>query len=234
LEQNKYLFVLSPWRSGSTALAALLASSANVSWFGEEGQVIPAFKGLYPDYWPRRWQPDLALDWQAIKSVWRTVWDTSRPVLLEKSPPHVLRARAIEDAFEDVWFLQWARDPYATCEVAQRRLPVSYAHYARWWGEINRLQMEHERVLKHALRLTYEQFSSDPQAAKEALVGFVPELEDLDPCRSLAGDDHVREGALLNVNEECLARLKPEAVREITSVLSDYSDVMDFWGYRLR
>ena len=61
-----------------------------------EGQFLPELAGLARD---KPWDVTRPLPWPEIKAVWESVWDMSKPVLLEKSPPNLIRTQDIEANF---------------------------------------------------------------------------------------------------------------------------------------
>ena len=116
--QQRYAFILCPPYCGSTLMSQILASSKNVSINNPEGtcegQTPPQVREhLFVE---NRWDENLQIDWPLVKRVWETHWDTKKPVLLEKSPPNILRAKQIEAHFEPAFFF------------AMWRNPVSYTH----------------------------------------------------------------------------------------------------------
>src|SRR5512145_3089051 len=93
--EHRHLFVLCPPASGSTLAQRILATSPNVAAMPEEGQTyVPEILFI-----PERWNPALAIDWKEVRRSWEKVWDPAKPVRLEKSPPHLLRAGQLERAF---------------------------------------------------------------------------------------------------------------------------------------
>jgi hypothetical protein len=181
------------------------------------------------------------MPWPAIKAEWEKVWDMSRPILLEKSPPHLIRAQAIEEAFPNAHFIVMARNPYAYCEGTKRRgrtglgypRNASYAQIATGWARECQHQMDNLQRLQRTLCLTYEELADNPAAAAEKVLAFMPGLERLDV--QAAHLIHSLEGWLerpiTNLNPVQIARLSAEDIHEINAVLHDYSKIMAFFGY---
>jgi len=113
-----YLFVLCPPYSGSTLLWKLLSTSANVSALPAEGQFLPELESLMRE---KPWDPAHTLPWPEIKRVWESYWNMDRPVLLEKSPPNLIRTQDILAHFHPVKFVVMVRNPYAQSEGLMRR-----------------------------------------------------------------------------------------------------------------
>ena len=113
VEMSSYLFILCPPYSGSTVLWKLVSTSEAVSSLPTEGQFIPEVKAILR---ATPWRVPLQLPWKDIKAVWDRYWDPSKPLLVEKSPPHLMRTHDIVEHFNPVHFLIMVRNPYAHCE----------------------------------------------------------------------------------------------------------------------
>ena len=115
---STHLFILCPPYCGSTLLWKLMSTSDNVSALPEEGQFLPEVEGIMRD---KPWQRDHAMPWEQIRAVWETYWDIEKPLLVEKSPPNIIRAKAIAEHFDPARFVIMARNPYAHVEGLMRR-----------------------------------------------------------------------------------------------------------------
>jgi hypothetical protein len=163
MEGHQLVFLAGLHRSGTTLLARLLAAHPEISGFSgtdvpaDEGQhlqtVYPAAKvyggpgrfGFAPESHVTDESP-LATDESARRlfEEWSRHWDLSRPVLLEKSPPNLLKTRFLQALFPRSAFVVVLRHP----------IPVSLAT-ARW-----RRTRRYHRLLEHWLRC-YELFRAD-------------------------------------------------------------------------
>src|SRR5262245_60432659 len=115
---SSYLFVLCPPYSGSTLLWKLLSISPNVSSVPDDVQFLLELEHLMRD---KPWDARHALPWAEIKRVWESYWDNTKPVLLEKSPPNIIRTKDILANFQPVKFVVMVRNPYAQSEGLMRR-----------------------------------------------------------------------------------------------------------------
>jgi len=237
--RRTYLFVLCPAFSGSTVLYRLLASSRHASalfghgnWAGE-GQFVPAVRSVMrrqpgPDPRIGGWEdPRVTMPWARIRRAWERCWDLSKPVLIEKSPPNLLRAPAIEGHFSrygDVRFVAMVRSPYC---VRQR---------PRLWIEEARHQRRNVTTLRHVVWTTYEALCADAAAVADRLTGFLPALGRLDPAIGQGGDagggasvgEPDRDGPIVarGGTTRSLALLRN---RELAA----HEDLLRFFGYRL-
>ena len=134
-----YLFVLCPPYSGSTVLWKLLSTSPKVSALPREGQFLNTVKNIMRK---NPWNPQRTFPWNVIKSKWEEVWDCSKPILLEKSPPNIIRAFEIEKVFSPAYFIAMIRNPYAFCEGFSRRNSTSMEDAAKFWVKCAEYQIK--------------------------------------------------------------------------------------------
>ena len=213
--EHRFVFLAGLHRSGTTLLARLLAAHPEISGFSgtgvpaDEGQhlqsVYPAARvyggpgrfGFAPESHLTESSP-LASEESARKlfEEWSPHWDLSRPLLLEKSPPNLLKTRFLQALFPASSFVVVVRHP----------IPVSLAT-ARW-----RRTRRYHRLLEHWLRchalfeadrehlervhvLQYEQLVRDPAGVLHEIFEFL-ELEPIPPSEPVeqgANDRYFRQ-----------------------------------------
>ncbi len=200
MEGHRLVFLAGLHRSGTTLLARLLAAHPEISGFSGTG--VPADEGqhlqsVYPPAavygGPGRFgfAPESHLteasplaseeSARAIYDDWSPHWDLARPVLLEKSPPNLLKTRFLQALYPGSAFVVVLRHP----------IPVSLAT-ARW-----RRTRRYHRLLEHWLRchalfeadrerlervhvLSYEQLVREPAGVLQGIFEFL-ELEPVPP-----------------------------------------------------
>ena len=200
MEGHQLVFLAGLHRSGTTLLARLLAAHPQVSGFSDSG--APADEGqhlqsVYPsDHEHGRpgrfgFAPEMHLTESSplvseqsaatLFEEWSPHWDLSRPLLLEKSPPNLLKTRFLQALFPNSAFVVLVRHP----------IPVSLAT-ARW-----RRTRRYHRLLEHWLRChalfeadrdrlervyvtQYEQLVREPEAVLQGIFEFL-ELEPIAP-----------------------------------------------------
>lgn len=232
-KETTYLFVLSPPFSGSTLLWKLLATSPRVSALPREGQFLPEVSDWMA---PNRWNPDKRMPWEQIKQQWRRVWDPSRPVHLEKSPAHIVRAEQIERHFQPAAFIAMVRDPYALCQGLRRRQGRPPEKAAEMWVNWARYQMHNIRRLKTVVFFTYEELTEHPERTKRKILEFMPILGDIDMSRPIEADSYLGRSArrIRNLNQPKIDMLPVGYIRRVNDVLRRNEDVMRFFGYEIR
>ena len=204
--EHRLVFLAGLHRSGTTLLARLLAAHPEISGFSDtgvpadEGQhlqtVYPAAAvyggpgrfGLAPESHLTETSPLVSgQNAEKLFEEWSAHWDLSRPLLLEKSPPNLLKMRFLQALFPNSAFIVIVRHP----------IPVSIPT-ARWRGT-----RRYDRMLEHWLRchalfeadrdhlnrvhvLTYEQLVADPAGVLRGIFEFL-ELEPIPPSEPIEG-----------------------------------------------
>jgi len=251
---HTYLFVLSPPYCGSTVLWELLKTSPHVSALPGEGSRLPAVKGILS---VGKWKPEQSYPWATIKEEWLKVWDLNRPILLEKSPRHFLRAKEIERVFTPSHFILIMRDPYALCEGFARRhnrrlrlfrdfreiLPPegngrkdAMRFSAGLWVRFAKQQMKNIQELERVLHFTYEELTGRTPEIVSRITAFLPALGELDAnqkfrVHSVAGTD---SRMLVDMNHTKWECLQSGDIEVINTVLNEHRDLLGFFGYTLR
>lgn len=108
-EPTRYLFLLGYPYTGTSAVHALLGQPDTVSTLGRldgtpgENAIDPKKEGWRKLGWSKRknhWlAPDDSFDWKELSDFYHEHWDLNKPLLLECSPPEVLRADALNRTF---------------------------------------------------------------------------------------------------------------------------------------
>jgi hypothetical protein len=238
---HKYIFITVPNACGSTLWEYLLATSPNASKLPNEGHNVKGVAGNIPRQGTGQWalhtgdvMNSSAYPWDMIKRIWHDLWDMNKMVLIEKSPPNVIRANLLQYQFVPSKFLLSIRDPYVFSESMTWRFKQKYnvKENAENWVAIARYQMENEKRLKDWLLIRYEDLADDPVAACDKVIEWCPELETLDADKVF--QIRKRKSSITNMNNEYLKRLSNEQVKTITAVLEKSTDVLEHYKYELR
>jgi hypothetical protein len=228
---HTYLFVLSPPYCGSTVLWRLLATSPAVSAHPLEGQSLPSVKHIMRD---KPWNPHKAFPWAEIRQHWEQVWDMSSPILLEKSPPNIVRALEIERVFQPSYFVAMMRDPYAFCEGRRRRHKKSdISLSAKFWVRCATYQLRNIEQLKNIMHFRYEDLAERPLEVRTQLLDFLPQLQEIDITRSFRARSIQgrAEQKIRNYNQEKIDRLSVGDIRAINAILKQHDHLMAFFQY---
>ena len=204
MQDHRFVFLAGLHRSGTTLLARLLAAHPDVSGFSHTG--VPADEGqhlqtVYPPakVWggPGRFgsapeahfteaqaSPEKA---RRLFEEWSPHWDLARPVLLEKSPPNLLKTRYLQALFPGSTFVVIVRHPIPVSVPTARwrgtrRYDRMFAHWLRCHAlfESDRSHLDRVHVLtyeqlvrdpEHTLRKIFEFLGLDPVAPSEPVEG---------------------------------------------------------------
>jgi hypothetical protein len=250
---ESYLFIACMNNSGSTVLARCLEQCANVVSLPKEGHGL-----LGADVMPRPWEmgveriwseesavfeDDTRYDWPRAKEAWARAWRANPrmmwledPILLEKSPPDLLRTTSLQSEFQPASFLLTVRNPYAVVEGIRRRMGYSLERCTRHWMYCSRKQIENIRKLERAVWFTYEDMCSGTGAAEDKIRTLLPELHDISFRRPIGAWDSLTGGAvdlIDDLNSRQIERLSPGDVTEISRLLSTDLELCSFFGYDL-
>jgi len=194
--ENTYLFILMAPFTGSTAVSSLLATSPKLSTLCSantwacEGTWILIKKRLETD----RWSPDQPQDWNEAVHAYRSFWNTSRPVLMDKSPPNIVKAQNIYNQLKNegkkAKFIMVTRSPCLKEETNSMYFQMM-------------MQARKDLDDKSLLHFRYEDLLRDPYSIASKILDFLPELESIDPScyglerqfsgRSLSVMDYIKD-----------------------------------------
>jgi len=240
---SKFVFVLAPPYSGSTVLFRLLETSVHVSALPGEGQFLPEVKDIMR---AAPWDKSDAFPWGEIRTAWEGYWDLSKPLLLEKSPPNMIRAAEIERAFDPAYLIVMVRSPYAHIEGLARRSNVppmdlpkgagraqAIARAAELWLEFARKQRKTITEREHVTWFTYEALTVEPDRVADQLREFLPELGELNTAAQFGV--HSAEGTMARAIQDMNAAKEGLLTRSdfeiVNDVIGGHADLLAFFGY---
>jgi len=186
---KSYVFILCPPYSGSTVLWKLISTSIAVSSLPKEGQFIPEVTEFMRQ---APWNADVKLPWEKIKEVWDQYWDQDKLLLVEKSPPNIIRTCDIVEHFSPVYFIVMIRNPYAHCEGLMRRNKWDVQKAAKFTVKCMRQQAENADNLDNTLCFTYEEFTGNPERICHKINLFLPGIGQVGRYHQHPGKQHIR------------------------------------------
>jgi hypothetical protein len=232
----KYLFILSPPASGSTLLHELIcrsdAVSPNNTVGTREGQTLSDVRGMMYDVGDR-WDPNLEIDWAFVKQAWHKIWNSKKPILLEKSPPNLMRAPDIANAFQPASFICLVRNPYACAERAKQQGDNLTTTAESLVVQLKK-QQENLVRLENTLLLTYEEICDSTNEVLTRLSGFLPELGTLDASGEFKSPNLVGSALpITNLNDRKIANLNQRDLDMLNAVFEPNRAVLVHFGYEL-
>jgi len=199
---QKLLFLGGLHRSGTSPLFQCLRQHPEVSGFfntgvpEDEGQHLQSVYRPAKDYGgpgrfgfqkAARLSEDSVLatpeNARRLYAQWSHHWDTRKPVLLEKSPPNLIRARFLQRLFPNAHFVMLVRHPLAVSYATQKWSGASLRSLLRHWMICHSLLIEDMRHLERIMIVKYEDFVSTPGPTLDsiyALVGLRPHPTTID------------------------------------------------------
>ncbi len=238
----RQIFLLNLPFSGSTAMAELLLTSPKTwrCWPDAEGQWVPEVRAEM-----RRdpWSPEVDFDWPRIRAAWLKSKPAHKSILIEKSPPNLLRARSIMKTFPDSVFVISNRNPYAWLSsvmhrdhserivTADGRREVIILELAKWILGSRRQIENIELVRGRSVITTYESFCASPEIVLQNLNGYCGDLQ-VDRHSRVRVKDYPEQG-LVNMNPSQIARLTSDDIALANEILEGARPVVEFFGYEI-
>jgi len=234
------IFLLNPPNSGSTAMAILLLTAPR-AWSATpnaEGQFVPDVK---EEMRHRPWDPAIDFDWKRIKQCWLNLQPPHKTLMIEKSPPNLLRVRSIMRVFENSVFVISNRDPYASISSIVHRYFHSdleedrrnlMRQQANMWLFRSERQIDNITLLRgRSVITTYETFCQFPNGLLNNLYSLCGDLE-IDISKKLGVKEYPPQ-RVMNMNDRQISWLTEEDIAVISEALSQNKQVVDFFGYRI-
>ncbi len=198
-QEHTFVFVGGLHRSGTTLLARCLAEHPLVAGFSgtsareDEGQHLQTvYRAGRSHGGPGRFGFDPAAhltEASALVSAesrrllleqWGPYWDMSRPVLVEKSPPNMIRTRFLQALFPGSRMIVLVRHPVAVAGATRefgrsRRLwrRMTYSSLIEHWLHCHELLLEDAARVEHLHVMRYEEFVASPDDRLAEVFRFV-------------------------------------------------------------
>ncbi|MBM6402076.1 sulfotransferase family protein [Phycicoccus sonneratiae] len=257
VEGSRFVFVGGLHRSGTTPLARLLARHPEVA--GISGSGVSEDEGVHlQDVYPPirahggmgRFAHDprahltedspLVSDENAQRLVesWSPYWDTSRRLLLEKSPGNLVMGRFLQALFPGSALVVVVRHPVVASLALEKWNPWPVARNGRrhtslpdlvgHWVRAHELLLEDAPHHRRLLVLRYEDLVADPSAR-------LGEVADHLGLGSPLPADGIRAGASDRYTEtwEAMRTGSPLARRRRRQVEERWGEAVSRWGYSL-
>jgi hypothetical protein len=190
--EHRFVFIAGLHRSGTSLLARCLSEHPLISGFRdtsapeEEGQHLqsvypsgnafggPGIFGFDPNAALNETSPLVSVEsGRQLMREWSPHWDLKCPVLLEKSPPNLIRTRFLQALFPGCLFVVMLRHPIVVAHATQKWSGTTLESLVEHWIVCHeRFRADHAR-LQSVLVYNYEAFARDPQQVIDSIYAFI-------------------------------------------------------------
>lgn len=240
-DEPHFVFILTPPYTGSTAMASYLATSPNVGMLRKNGEGQAIVPGML-----LAWNGHKKMDLHSIKAAWLHQYQQINrngqiEIIVEKSPPNMVRIDSILSIFKNTSCIVSNRDPVAFCSssyfrvnnnidalsVIQRQTIVSTI--ALRWVRRSSLLMNLVDSCGYP-RISYEKFCEEPNQLKHAVEKSSGKTILPNSNTYLKIKDY-QPSLIINRNEDQISRLSEFELEAIFNALEPHQDVTNFFGY---
>jgi hypothetical protein len=223
LAQKPFVFIGGLHRSGTSLIHECLRDHPDISGFSgtgvneDEGQLLqsvykpasvfggPGKFGFNPrSFMDETHELVSDVSRRRLLSEWGKYWDSKRRILIEKSPPNLVRTRFLQALFPNSKFIVVLRHPvavaYATRKWSHTSVPSLIEHSLLCYERLVK-DVPH---LKHVYTLRYEEFIASPQTTLDQLTSFIG-------VDSIALTREVKK----NINEKYFRKLEVDCEKPI-------------------
>ncbi|MBA7584733.1 hypothetical protein ES708_26691 [subsurface metagenome] len=194
MDAHKFIFIGGMHRSGTTLLAKLMGEHESISSFQNTGAPMNEgqhLQNVYPDpinygtvglfgfnekaYLNEKSDLITQENKEKLFQQWSRYWDLSKPYLLEKSPPNIIRTRFLQEMFPESCFIIIKRHPiavsFATQKFSRRQLELNklFNHWV-----ICHKQLEKDLpFINNVIVINYEDLVSNPQKVLDTIADLL-------------------------------------------------------------
>ncbi len=244
-DQPHFLFIITPPYSGSTALSELLNTSHRTMILQPRGEGQWLVPGLCEK---DRWNPEKEVNYLSVKATWLSVYQQVKrltqnvDVVIEKSPPNMMRLEQLSSQFRDYSFIANNRDPYANCASIlyrnhdagnlspDKRKEVLGFLTKQWLMRSDRIKGL--ITIFNAPLLTYEEFCRNPSSVINTLNTPNGVSESINPDANVKVKDYNPQ-PISNQNERQISKLADEEIEHISKSLKSKTELLEYFGYQL-
>jgi hypothetical protein len=190
--EHKFIFIVGLHRSGTTVLADILSDHSDVSSFRETG--FPKDEGqflqtVFPPAAEFGGPGKFGFDVRAhlteesplctvenrdkLLREWGRYWDISKPFLLEKSPPNILKTRFLNALFPGAYFVVILRHPIAVSMATRKWSKTSMFNLIRHWLRCHEILYSDLRAIENKIIVKYEDFVAFPDREMFRILDFI-------------------------------------------------------------
>jgi hypothetical protein len=244
-DQPHFLFIITPPYSGSTALSELINTSHRTMILQPRGEGQWLIPGLCEE---DRWNPEKEVNYPSVKATWLRVYQQVKlltkniDVVIEKSPPTMMRLKQLSSQFRNCSFIANNRDPYANCaSILYRHHDATNLSPEKRKEVLERLatswimrSVKIQELIKslNAPLLTYEDFCRNPSSVIDKLNTPRGVSDSINPDANVKVKDYAQQ-PIINQNERQVSKLADDEIKHISKLLKPNGELVEFFGYQL-
>jgi hypothetical protein len=245
MTEHEFVFVGGLHRSGTTLLARAIAKHDKASGFrktdalANEGQFLQSVYPIAREFGGTgRFGFDershltedspLATDAnrERLLTEWGQYWDLDKRVLVEKSPPNLLKLRFLQALFADAAFVVIMRHPIAVSYATQKWSETSLESLIEHWLVCHEILLDDAPRIRRLMLVRYEDFVRDP----EGIVARIQQRLGLAPSgATFAARSGINDAYFKRWN----ARLRPLQRRQHEELARRFEERANRFGYSL-
>jgi len=229
--QPHFLFIITPPCSGSTALSQLLNTSDKTMILQNRGEGQWLIPGLCDK---DRWSEKKEVNYSSVKAVWLNKYQEQRRlnqninVVIEKSPPNMMRIEKLSSQFKNFSLIANNRNPYANCaSILYRRNNAD-----------NLNSDQRKKILSDLLQgwlsksIKIQELVSNPSDILDLLnlPDGISETINTSACVKVKDYD---VQPIINQNERQISNLKSKEIEWLSNSLKASSNLLKFFSYQL-
>ena len=175
MKDKKFIFISGLHRSGTSLLYKILKEQDKISGLSktneleDEGQHVqsvykPAYEfggvGKFGFDIKARLNEDSELidenNRRKLYNEWSRFWDLEKNILLEKSPPNIIRTRFLQEMFPNSYFINITRHPIATSIASKKWSKTSLDELINHWITCHEIFDEDKKMIRNIINIKYE------------------------------------------------------------------------------
>jgi len=238
-----FLFMITPPRSGSTAMSELINSSHRTMILQGRGEGQWLIPGMCEE---DRWNTEKKIDYSSVKAVWLRQFQGVQKlvknvdVVIEKSPPNMMRIQDLLSTFKNHSLLATNREPcaYSASTLYRQYNAGSLGPVERRvilnrcideWIKRSKIIREIVVTLDSPL-LTYEKFCGSTSSIINKLQLPTGVAETINTEAVVKVKDYKLQ-KIENQNERQISKLTNVEVESMKDTLEKHEDLLYFFGY---
>lgn len=117
---------------------------------------------------------------------WKRYWNTEKNILLEKSPPNLIRTRFLQAMFPNAKFISIIRHPIAVSLATQKWSKTGLDELFGHWVTAHDIYLKDRKFLQNEMLISYEELVHQPEKTLMAVGNFLGiKIENLDEIKDM-------------------------------------------------